>query len=65
VQQPDRLLIDLARHKAADRHSAIRKVHVYPLGGLRRSAKWTYAVADGDFVLAANGKSFNVTRNVE
>ena len=65
VQQPDRLLIDLARHKAADPHSAIRKVHVYPLGGLRRSAKWTYAVADGDFVLAANGKSFNVTRDVE
>ncbi len=65
VQQPDRLLIDLALHKIADPLSAIRKVHVYPLGGLRRSAKWTYGVLDGDFQLASNGKSFTVTREIE
>lgn len=65
VQQPDRLLIDLARHKAADPQSAIAKIHIYPLGGLRRSAKWTYGVLDGDFVLATDGKSFKVTRDIE
>ena len=65
VQQPDRLLIDLARHKAADPLSGIAKVHVYPLGGLRRSAQWTYAVMDGEFTLAKNGKGFTVTRAVE
>ena len=65
VQQPDRLLIDLARHKAADPHSAIAKLHIYPLGGLRRSAKWTYAVQDGDFNLAKNGNAFAVTRDIE
>ncbi len=65
VQQPDRLLIDLARHKAANPHSAIAKLHIYPLGGLRRSAKWTYAVQDGDFDLVKNGKAFAVTRDIE
>jgi 5,10-methylenetetrahydrofolate reductase len=65
VQQPDRLLIDLARHKASNPLSAIAKIHVYPLGGLRRSAKWSYGVADGDFVLAKNGKNFSVTRDID
>ncbi len=65
VQQPDRLLIDLAHHKAANPHSVIAKIHIYPLGGLRRSAKWSYAVADGDFTLAKNGKKFSVDRDID
>jgi len=65
VQQPDRLLIDLAHHKATNPLSAIAKIHVYPLGGLRRSAKWSYAVADGDFDLTKNGKKFSVTRDID
>ena len=65
VQQPDRLLIDLARHKAVDADSSIAKLHVYPLGGLRRSARWTYGVLDGDFAPAANGKTFKLTRDIE
>ncbi len=65
VQQPDRLLVDLARHKAANPLNTIAKLHVYPLGGLRRSAKWSYCVADGDFELAKNGKKFSVTRDID
>jgi len=64
VQAPDRLLLDLARHRAADPLCAIARVHVYPLGGLRRSAIWTYGVADGDFMIKSNLKGFTVTRDI-
>ncbi len=65
VQQPDRLLVDLARHKATNPLCAIAKIHVYPLGGLRRSAKWSYGVADGDFTMTKNGKRFSVLRDLD
>ena len=35
-------------------------MHVYPLGGLRRSAKWSYAVADGRFTMKKDGTGFTV-----
>ena len=33
---------------------------VSPLGGLRRSAKWGYAVADGAFTMNRDGRGFSV-----
>ncbi|GAB4292202.1 MAG: methylenetetrahydrofolate reductase [Roseovarius sp.] len=54
-QAPDKLLRDLARHRAADPETAISGVHVYPLGGLRASAEWSYAVSDGRFTLSGKG----------
>jgi len=64
VSAPDRLLLDLAQYKASDPDCGIRKAHLYPLGGLRRSAAWTYAVADGDFTLKRDGKGFTVKREI-
>ena len=65
VNAPDRLLLDLARYKAYDPACGIARVHVYPLGGLRRSAAWTYAVADGDFEVSPRGDGFRVLRPVD
>ena len=65
VNAPDRLLLDLARYKAYDPDCGIARVHVYPLGGLKRSAAWTYAVADGDFEVNPRGDGFRVLRPVE
>ncbi|MEQ8354539.1 MAG: methylenetetrahydrofolate reductase [Kiloniellaceae bacterium] len=65
VNAPDRLLLDLARYKAADPDCGIARIHVYPLGGLRRSAAWTYAVADGDFDVNAKGDGFKVSREID
>ncbi|MFQ5773499.1 MAG: metFprotein [Kiloniellaceae bacterium] len=65
VNAPDRLILDLARFRAADPDCGVVRVHVYPLGGLRRSAQWTYAVVDGDFTVKPNGKGFAVHRNFE
>ncbi len=64
LNAPDRLILDLARYKATDPNCGIRQVHMYPLGGLRRSAAWSYAVADGDFTLKSDDKGFTVDRDI-
>lgn len=65
VNAPDRLLLDLAIYQATDPNCGIRKVHVYPLGGLRRSAAWSYAVLDGEFSLKRDAKGFTVDREID
>jgi len=65
VSAPDKLLLDLARYRATDPNCGIRRAHMYPLGGLRRTAAWSYAVADGAFTLKAGDKGLEVTRTIE
>ena len=60
VSAPDRLVTDLAAYQASDPGCGIAGVHMYPLGGLRRSAKWSYAVIDGAFTMNEDGKGFSV-----
>ncbi len=64
VSAPDRLVTELARYRASDDSCGIAGVHVYPLGGLRKSAKWSYAVVDGEFTLAKDGKGFSVDADI-
>ena len=49
VSAPGRLVADLADYKASDPRCGISDVHLYPLGGLKRSAEWGYALVDGRF----------------
>ncbi len=58
VQAPDALLRDLAAYKDNDPACSIDGVHMYPLGGLRKTAEWSYAVSDGQIDL--NDKGFSV-----
>lgn len=37
---PEKLLRDLARYRVENPNSNIQKIHVYPLGGLRKSVEW-------------------------
>ena len=60
VSAPDQLVTGLARYMADDPGCGIRGVHMYPLGGLRKSALWTYAVIDGRFRLNADESGFKV-----
>ena len=60
VSAPDRMIGALAAYRAGDPACGIAGVHVYPLGGLRRSAKWSYAVADGQFTMKKDGTGFTV-----
>lgn len=60
VAAPDKLVTALASYQANDPSCGIRGAHVYPLGGLKKSAEWSYAVADGNFWVHPDGKGFSV-----
>ena len=60
VTAPDRLVAGLAAYRATDPQCGIRGVHVYPLGGLKRSARWAQAVVDGRFEMREGGQGFEV-----
>jgi methylenetetrahydrofolate reductase (NADPH) len=60
VSTPDKLLVDLARYRAQDPACGITGIHMYPLGGIKKTAKWSYAVVDGQFDMSAAGDSFRV-----
>ena len=55
VNAPDKLVANLADYAANAPGSGISGVHVYPLGGLRKSAKWGYAVVDGHLTMNDKG----------
>lgn len=58
VSAPDTLVAKLASYQATDPKCGITGVHMYPLGGLKKSAQWSYAVLDGRFEFNANGHGF-------
>jgi methylenetetrahydrofolate reductase (NADPH) len=55
TRAPDKLVRDLANYQAKDPECGINQVHLYPLGGMAKSAKWMYAVMDGKFTLTDEG----------
>jgi len=63
VNTPDKLLHDLASYQHHDPDCGITGVHMYPLGGLRRTAQWSYAVVDGNFAMGING-NFKVNTEI-
>lgn len=60
VSAPDRLVTALATYRATDPGCGIRGVHLYPLGGLKKSARWAQAVVDGRFEMREDGEGFEV-----
>jgi len=65
VSAPDRLIAALASYRANEPACGIRGVHIYPFGGLRQSAEWAYAVADGRYTLSRDGTRFTVDTSAE
>ena len=61
VRTPGRLIGDLAAHIAFDPATSIRGAHLFPLGGLSKTSKWTYAVLDGRFEMEPGGNGVAVT----
>lgn len=55
LSEPSQLLCDLARAVAADPECLIRRCHIYPFGGLKKSAKWIYEVQNGNFEFSGRG----------
>ena len=60
VSAPDRLVTALAAYRATDPECGIHGVHLYPLGGLGKSARWVQSVIDGRFELRDDGTRFEV-----
>lgn len=54
-QEPDQLVRALAQYKANDPACGIEGVHMYPLGGLQKSAEWAFTVSDGAIDMTAKG----------
>ena len=57
VSAPDRLVTALATCRATDPGCGI---HLYPLGGLKKSARWAQVVVDGRFEMREDGEGFEV-----
>jgi methylenetetrahydrofolate reductase (NADPH) len=53
--EPSQLLRDLITGIQADPDCLIRQCHLYPLGGLKKSAAWMYKIQDGEFEFAGKG----------
>ena len=49
INAPDKQVIDLARYAAEDPKAGISGVHMYAIGGLKRTSAWSYALRDGLF----------------
>ena len=64
VSAPDKLLVDLAKYKATDPDCGLIGCHMYPLGGVKKTAKWTYAVVDGEFSMNPKGDGFGLTMEI-
>lgn len=60
VSAPDRLVTELAAYKARDPKCGIAGVHMYPLGGLKKTADWSYAVADGRIEMNRTQTGFEI-----
>ena len=55
TQAPDRLVRDLARSHLSGLETGIEGLHIYPLGGLKKSSDWAYQALDGNFQLTKDG----------
>jgi methylenetetrahydrofolate reductase (NADPH) len=53
--EPSELLRDLIEGINADPDCLIQQCHLYPLGGLKKSAEWMYKIQDGHFEISEKG----------
>lgn len=60
VSAPDQLVCALAAYRAGNPDCNITGAHIYPLGGLKKSARWSYAAASGQLTMNARGDGFRV-----
>jgi len=57
---PDDLVIDFARHQAANPQTRIRSPHIFAFGGVAKSARWINAVREGRIKFNRRETGFDV-----
>jgi methylenetetrahydrofolate reductase (NADPH) len=60
LSYPDALITALAAQRAADPGSRIERLHLYPFGGLARTARWLDGARAGAFAMHDDGLGFTV-----
>ena len=60
MSTPDKQIYDLARYKSQVPECGITGIHIYPLGGLKKTALWTYALLDYNFEINKKTSGFKV-----
>jgi len=55
LQSPDRLVQDLARYASTKPHMGLEGIHMFTLGAFPTTAKWASDLAEGRFLLNAQG----------
>jgi methylenetetrahydrofolate reductase (NADPH) len=60
LSYPDALITALAAQRGSDPDSRIERLHLYPFGGLARTARWLEGVRAGAFTLSDDGLGFTV-----
>jgi methylenetetrahydrofolate reductase (NADPH) len=65
LSAPDKLLTELAAYRAGDPACGITGCHIYPLGGLQKTARWARAVLQGQFSLDRKNAGFKVDVQVD
>lgn len=55
VREPDKLVRELALERARNPEFGVRQCHLYPLGGLKKSAAWLHGVQDAKIQLNRKG----------
>jgi len=60
TQAPDEMVAAIARHRAANPQSRLRKIHFFAFGGVVKTARWANAVVSGRFVLNSQATGFRV-----
>jgi methylenetetrahydrofolate reductase (NADPH) len=61
TQAPDELVTHLARHRAVNPASRLRKAHFFAFGGVLKTARWANAVVAGTFELNREATGFDVS----
>lgn len=60
LSYPDRVIAGIANHMLLDPAHGIRRLHMFPFGGLERTARWLTAVAEGAFAFNERMDGFSV-----
>jgi methylenetetrahydrofolate reductase (NADPH) len=58
VQTPDALLIGLAASQSKDSERQLQRIHLYPFGGFAKTCAWFSNIAEGRFLISADGQGF-------
>ncbi len=59
TQEPDKLVRKLAVSEKTLKKNGIEGIHIYPLGGIRKSSEWAQGIIDEKFKLTGDGFKVN------